>query len=136
VQQSLRERIQRIETILQEQTWTRPSEPHQSISDAVTGIERLLQIEPDTEPAAAILTPLRTDHSSPPATLFSPTGSQASLYRTPFLGEANHKRWGADSAIGQSFGKAQPFDLSRLTIDIGDGSSPAGLVGYSRSSWG
>jgi hypothetical protein len=40
-----------------------------------------------------------------PTTLPSPAGSASSQLRPPFLAEANHKRWGAESAIGQSWSK-------------------------------
>jgi len=72
----------------------------------LTGIEKLLGIPPlDEQPKNSILMPVLMDPATSPTTLPSPAGSQNSQMRTAFLGEANHKRWGAESAIGQSWSK-------------------------------
>jgi hypothetical protein len=106
-QDSLRKRIQRIETLLHGRQPT--SEPQHSISSALAGIEKLLGIpplEPSEHAKNSIITPVHiNDPTLSPTTLPSPGGSQSSQLRTAFLAEANHKRWGAESAIGQSWSK-------------------------------
>jgi hypothetical protein len=105
---SLRRRIQRIETLLHGRQAS--NEPQNTISSALTGIEKLLGIPPqELEPKPSILIPLLADPASSPTTLPSPAGSQNSQVRSAFLAEANHKRWGAESAIGQSWSKASPL---------------------------
>ena len=56
--------------------------------------------------------PSLMDPGASPTTLPSPAGSASSQLRPAFLAEANHKRWGADSAIGQSWSKVT---LLRMT---------------------
>jgi len=106
-QDSLRRRIQRIETLLYGRQAT--AEKPRSISLAVAGIEKILGISPPVDTKSTILMPLVRESTSSPMTLPSPAGSQSSQLRTAFLSEANHKRWGAESAIGQSWSKAYPF---------------------------
>jgi hypothetical protein len=103
-QDALRRRIQRIETLLH---GSQPvTEPQRTISSALTGIEKLLGIPPlENEQKHTILMPLLREPAVSPTTLPSPAGSHSSQLRTAFLAEANHKRWGADSAIGQSWSK-------------------------------
>ena len=107
-QDSLRRRIQRIETLLHGRQST--NEPQQTISSALSGIEKLLGIPPpETEQRNSILMPSLMDPATSPTTLPSPAGSASSQLRPPFLAEANHKRWGAESAIGQSWSKVLHF---------------------------
>lgn len=102
-QDVLRRRIQRIETLLHGR---QSSEPQQSISSSLAGIEKLLGIPPpESETKHAILMPSIMDPIASPTTLPSPAGSSTSQLRPAFLTEANHKRWGAESAIGQSWSK-------------------------------
>lgn len=139
-QDSLRKRIQRIETLLHGR---QPSaEPQHSISSALAGIEKLLGIpplEPSDQTQNTIITPvLINDPTLSPTTLPSPSGSQSSQLRTAFLAEANHKRWGAESAIGQSWSKVllSPFlrtlvwFVNFVDVDFGDGSSVADFGEY------
>jgi hypothetical protein len=59
-----------------------------------------------------------------PTTLPSPAGSASSQLRPVFLAEANHKRWGAESAIGQSWSKVRYFGrLGLANIDFCNGST-------------
>ena len=124
-QDSLRKRIQRIETLLHGRQPS--SEPQHSISSALAGIEKLLGIpplEPSEQTKNSIITPVLVhDPILSPTTLSSPAGSQSSQLRTAFLAEANHKRWGAESAIGQSWSKVidrlppfPPFFSSPLSL--------------------
>lgn len=103
-QDALRRRIQRIETLLHGKQST--SEPQRTLSSALAGIEKLLGIPPlENEQRNAILMPSLMDPVTSPTTLPSPAGSSSSQLRPAFLAEANHKRWGAESAIGQSWSK-------------------------------
>src|ERR1700736_1188148 len=96
---SLRKRIQRIETFLHgRQPLT---EPQQSISSALAGIEKLLGIlAPDVEQQSTLLMPSSADTAPSPSStgLTSPIGSQAPQARSgkplAFLAQSNHKRWG------------------------------------------
>ena len=107
-QDSLRRRIQRIETLLHGRQST--DEPPQTISSALSGIEKLLGIPPpEHEHKNKILMPAIRDPETSPTTLPSPAGSSSSQLRTAFLAEANHKRWGAESAIGQSWSKVNLY---------------------------
>lgn len=97
-------RIQRIETLLHGRQ--SPIEQPRSISSALDAIEKILGIPPpEKEAKNAILVPLIREAETSPASLPSPAGSHSSQFRTAFLAEANHKRWGAESAIGQSWSK-------------------------------
>jgi hypothetical protein len=131
---SLKKRIQRIETLLHgRQSLT---EPQSTISSAVGGIEKLLGIPPpETEQRPSILMPLLVDPLFSPTTLPSPAGSQTSQVRSAFLAEANHKRWGADSAIGQSWSKVDLHALV-LTVDICDGPTSTDFIKHAWISWG
>lgn len=103
-QDALRRRIQRIETLLHGKQSA--SEPQRTLSSALAGIEKLLGIPPlENEQRNAILMPSLMDPVTSPTTLPSPAGSSSSQLRPAFLAEANHKRWGAESAIGQSWSK-------------------------------
>jgi hypothetical protein len=113
-QDSLRKRIQRIETLLHGRQ--QPADPQHSILSALSGIEKLLGIPPPNEPKSTILMPGLIDPSTSPTTLPSPAGSSGSQARTAFLGEANHKRWGAESAIGQSWSKISAMDPRLQTL--------------------
>jgi hypothetical protein len=132
-QDSLRKRIQRIETLLHGR---QPStEPQHSISSALAGIEKLLGIPPpETEQRNTILMPLLIDTSSSPTTLPSPAGSQSSQLRQAFLAEANHKRWGAESSIGQSWSKVRPLCMV-VDIDLCDGPTITDPFQHSGPSW-
>ena len=121
-QDSLRRRIQRIETLLHGRQTT--NEPQQSISSALSGIEKLLRIPPlehGQERNAILMPSLMMDSITSPTTLPSPAGSSCSQIRPVFLAEANHKRWGADSAIGQSWSKVR-HTLSSTDVDFRNGS--------------
>jgi hypothetical protein len=56
------------------------------------------------------------DPVTSPTTLPSPAGSSSSQLRPAFLAEANHKRWGAESAIGQSWSKISAMDPRLQTL--------------------
>jgi hypothetical protein len=80
------------------------------MASAVSGIEKMLGIPtPESEIKNAILMPSLGDPITSPNTLPSPAGSASSQMRPAFLAEANHKRWGAESAIGQSWSKVIIF---------------------------
>jgi hypothetical protein len=79
--------------------------------------------------------PLLVDPLSSPTTLPSPAGSQTSQVRSAFLAEANHKRWGAESAIGQSWSKVD-FHKRVLTVDICDGPTSTDFIKHAWVSWG
>jgi len=121
-QDSLRKRIQRIETLLHGKTPT-TEQPQRSLSSALAGIEKFLGIPPpdsSTSPKSKqpILMPSTFHESSVPSPnmLPSPATSHVSQLHQPFLGEANHKRWGAESAVGQSWSKISAMDPRLQTL--------------------
>ena len=133
-QDTLRRRIQRIETLLHGRQAAH--EQPQSISSALSGIEKLLGIPtPESETKNAILMPSLGDPITSPNTLPSPAGSASSQMRPAFLAEANHKRWGAESAIGQSWSKVVSLSDLSLTPDLCDGSAITNSFQYPRTSW-
>jgi len=132
-QDALRRRIQRIETLLHGRQSI--NEPQQTISSALAGIEKILRIPPlENEERNAILMPSLMDPITSPTTLPSPAGSSSSQLRPAFLAEANHKRWGAESAIGQSWSKVGSRK-GCIDIDFRNGSKVTNSVEHTWTSW-
>jgi hypothetical protein len=109
--ESLVKRIQRLESLLQnrEPVWQTSQGSMSPSSPSIHGVSTLPLAEPDTRPFDSVSSEITTSEGM--------QSSRPRFRRPSLFAEANHKRWGAESSIGQACNGVSHAGESVLTID-------------------